>query len=350
MVLKKSTLHPLEYKIGKVLAANDLVRPGQRLLIGVSAGADSMALLHVLAALSEQYGLQLVAAYIDHGLRPRETPAEWDCVQAAARGLGCAADRMAVDVREAAASKRQSLEQAARELRYRAFAELARKWQTEMLVVAHTADDQAEEVLLRLFRGGGRRALSGMRIRSDHVIRPLLGVRKQELLAYLADKSVLFCVDSSNNERHYLRNRIRLDLLPLLEAEYDPGIRQALLKTAANLQQDEDLLDALLDDCWPKVVDCIPSGDGDLPSARLDRQAFARLHPALQRRLVEQLLWLLHSTARYEQILSLCALAIQGQTGQELHLSRGLRVQVSRATLLFSYPQGRGAWRGRLRA
>ncbi|MGD9949211.1 MAG: tRNA lysidine(34) synthetase TilS [Desulfobulbus sp.] len=349
MALRKSALHPLEYKIGKSLRTEGLVTAGQRILVGVSAGADSMALLHILAALSDQYELQLVAVYIDHGLRPRETPAEWARVQEAALCLGCAVDRVAVDVRRLAREKQQSLEHAARELRYQAFAELAGKWKAEILAVAHTADDQVEEVLLRLFRGSGRRALSGMRSRFGHVIRPLLGVRKQALLAYLADQGISFCFDSSNEERQYLRNRIRLDLLPLLEADYDPGIRQALLKTAANLQQDEDLLEALLEDCWPQVVDFFPPEAEEIPSARLDRQAFCRLHPALQRRLIEKLLWLLKNTARYEHILSVCTLALQGQTGQELHLSQGLRVHVSREALLFSYPRGRGALRGRLR-
>jgi tRNA(Ile)-lysidine synthase len=336
MPLKKTVLHPLEYAVGKILAAQHLVTAGQRLLVGVSGGADSMALLHILAALSGQNGMHLVAAYIDHGLRPRETPAEWACVQEAALRLGCAVDRVAVDVRAAAAQNKQSLEHAAREQRYQAFAELAQKWETEILAVAHTADDQVEEVLLRLFRGGGRRALSGMRPRSGPVIRPLLGVRKQDLLTYLDDKKVAFCFDSSNDDRHFLRNRIRLDLLPLLESEYDPGIRQALLKTAANLQQDEDLLEKLLDECWPQVIGFSSSGEADLPLARLNRPAFCGLHPALQRRLVEKLLWLLKTTARYEQILSVCEFACQGQTGQELHLSQGLRVQATREVLVFA--------------
>ena len=348
MACKKITLHPLEYRIGKALAAEKEAICDHRVLVGVSAGADSMALLHILAALADQFRWQLVAAYIDHQLRPEETPAEWACVQEAALGLGIAADRLTVDVRALAERNRQSLEHAARESRYQAFAELAEKWGTQFLAVAHTADDQVEEVLLRLFRGGGRRALSGMRFRSGHIVRPLLGVRKQELLEYLAGKGIVFCTDSSNEQRQFLRNRIRLDLLPLLEAEYDPGIRQALLKTAANLQEDEDLLESLLEAAWPQIVDLKQSPEGH-PLARLDRKSFRALHPALQRRLIEKLLWALKSTARYEQILTLCSLALEGQTGKESHLSQGLRVEVRREALHFSYPRGQGAWRGRLR-
>ena len=118
-------------------------------------------------------------------------------------------------------------------------------------------------------------------------------------------------------------------------------------ETAANLQQDEDLLESLLDAAWPRVVG-LEYAPRELPSARLDRQAFRTLHPALQRRLIEKLLWVLKNTARYEQILAVCSLVLEGQTGKEWHLSRGLRVEVGRETLFFSYPRGRGAWRGRL--
>lgn len=348
MAPRKPVWHPLEYRIAQTLTHHTLTRPGLRWLVGVSGGADSMALLHILAALAPRYSWTLVAAYIDHGLRPAETPAEWACVQAAAGRLGCAADRRVIAVREEAAQRKQSLEHVARELRYQALDALARTWSTDVLAVAHTADDQAEEVLLRLFRGGGRKALSGMALRSGAIIRPLLGLRKQELLAYLAEKQIAFCHDSSNDDRRFLRNRIRLDLLPLLEAEYDPGIRQALLKTADTLQQDEDLLQSLLQRQFADVVDLHPAGEHTTAQALLHRQAFAALHPALQRRLLEHLLWQLGTTARYQQILATLDLALHGHSGQELHLSHGLRVTVKRHHLHFSFPRGRGSWRGRL--
>ncbi|MDR2550287.1 MAG: tRNA lysidine(34) synthetase TilS [Desulfobulbus sp.] len=341
-------LHPFEYRIRQDIVRAALPVGGSRLLLGVSGGADSMALLQVLAALQNDLSCTLVAAYIDHGLRPGETPDEWSCVRKAAALLGIECARLSVDVGAIAAAERLSLEHAAREARYRAFAELAGQWSTDLLAVAHTADDQAEEILLRLFRGGGGKALAGMRMRSGHIVRPLLGVRKRELLAYLADKGVGFCHDSSNDDRRFLRNRVRLDLLPLLESAYDPGVRAALLKTAANLGEDEDLLESLLAEQWAAAVEPY-SPDADGPGAcRLDRAAFRRLHPALQRRLLERLLWQLGTPARYRQILSLLAAAVSGQTGSELHLSCGLRVAVHRDHLIFSFPKGQGPWRGRL--
>ena len=341
-------MHPLEYTIGQILSSEPLKLNGCRVMVGVSGGADSMALLHILAALRGPLTISLVAAYIDHGLRPEETPAEWQCVREAANRLGLECARVPVDVTGTASARKLSLEHAARELRYQAFADLGRKYATDALAVAHTADDQVEELLLRLLRGGGRKALSGMALQSGNVIRPLLAVRKSALLAYLADQGIGFCLDSSNDNLRFVRNRIRHDLLPLLESRYDPGVRQALLKTAANLREDEDLLALLLAEHWGLAVELREPDSKHPVAALLRRHLFRSLHPALQRRMVEQLLWTIGETARYEQIMAVVEAARSGRTGSELHLSRGLRVGVTREHLEFSYPRGRVPWRGRL--
>jgi tRNA(Ile)-lysidine synthase len=341
-------MHPLEQAIRQTLISEPLTAQGGRILVGVSGGADSMALMHILAALRAEFDLTLVAAYIDHGLRPFETPAEWACVQAAAARLELDCARVQVDVTGAAAARKLSLEHAARELRYRAFADLGRQWATDALAVAHTADDQVEELLLRLFRGGGGKALSGMRQQAGRLIRPLLAVRKSHLVAYLAEKGVGFCHDSSNDDCRFLRNRIRSHLLPLLEDRYDSGIRRALLKTAANLREDEDLLELLLHDSWARAIELKESEDAGQIVALLKRDSFRGLHPALQRRLVEKLLWTVGDTVRYEHIMAVLTAARSGRTGSELHLSRGLRVGVTRTHLEFSFPRGSLPWRGRL--
>ncbi len=341
-------MHSLEQTVRQTLRSESLPVQGERVLVGVSGGADSMALMHILAALQAEFGLTLVAAYIDHGLRPLETPREWDCVRDAADRLGLDCVTVQVDVTAAAAARKLSLEHAARDLRYQAFAELGRQWATGLLAVAHTADDQVEELLLRLFRGGGGKALSGMRLQAGSLIRPLLGLRKIELMAYLAEKGIGFCLDSSNDDCRFLRNRIRNELLPLLADRYDAGIRQALLKTAANLREDEDLLELLLAETWARIIELRETKEAGQVVALLKREPFGTLHSALQRRLVEKLLWTIGNTARYEQIMAVLSAARSGRTGSELHLSRGLRVGVTRRHLEFSFPRGQGPWRGRL--
>ena len=268
-------------------------------------------------------------------------------MQAAADRLGIGWETTAVDVSGHARAERMSLEHAARELRYRALADIGRRLGCDRLAVGHTADDQVEEVLLRLLRGAGRKGLAGMGPRSGWVIRPLLGVRKAELLAYLGDREIVFCTDSSNADLRFLRNRIRHHLLPLLETDYDPGVRSALAKTAANLGADEDLLAALVDEHWRQTIEWAEPAAGR-PAALLRRAPFCALHPALQRRLVERLLWRVGDTARYAHILAVTRAAQEGRSGSELHLSRGLRVTIGRDALRFTYPRGQGPWRGRL--
>lgn len=339
-------VHSLEQRIAQTIRQEHLLDSGCRVLVGVSGGADSLALLHIIGALQDQFALTFKALYVDHGLRPEETPAEWVCVQENAKVLQIECGRLRIDVSGLAAQHGLSLEHAARIGRYQAYHDFSLQWQSECIAVAHTADDQAEELLLRLFRGGGRKALSGMRKRSGKLIRPLLDIRKTELLAYLAAKDIQFCHDSSNDDQRFLRNRIRHGLLPLLEAEYDPGIRQALLKTAANLREDEDLLESLLAQHWDEIVVMHHAEHG--VCWQLDRNRFRALHTALKRRLIEKLLWRLGETARYQHIIAVLTAAVKGRTGSELHLSRGLRVAVTRTHLAFTYPQGKGSWRGRL--
>ncbi|WP_456386413.1 tRNA lysidine(34) synthetase TilS [Desulfolithobacter sp.] len=342
-------MHPLEQKIYRIIVDQKLFDRDDRLVVGVSGGPDSMALLYLLDALRRFFPCFPVAVYVDHGLRPGETPAESQVVEQAAGILDLPFEAVCVDTEKCARERGLSLEHAARELRYESLAEVADRYRASCLVVAHTADDQVEEVLIRLLRGSGRCGLSGMRMRRGRIIRPLLMTPKAELLHYLQDRNISFCQDSSNLDRRFLRNRIRLDLLPLLEREYDPGVRKALLKTAENLAEDEAFLDGQTESVWQQLVRrADPVQDDGEPGYLLERSGFCLLHSALQRRLAERLLWELGARPRYEHIIMVLTAARQGVTGSELHLSQGLRVEVKRDLLVFSYPRGRGSWRGRL--
>ncbi|HFQ90293.1 MAG TPA: tRNA lysidine(34) synthetase TilS, partial [Desulfobulbus sp.] len=241
-------------------------------------------------------------------------------------------------------------EHGARELRYRALHQVADRLERAVICVGHSADDQAEEILIRLIRGSGRSGLSGMRPVSGRVVRPLLGVGRERILAYLRDRGIAFCLDPSNRDPRFLRNRVRHELLPLLEERFDPGIRKALLKTAASLAEDEALLDSMTTEAWERLVRWRHGREepGGEPGCLLERDGFRELPPALQRRLVERILWRLGSRARYAHIVRVVDAAVRGTPGRELHLGRGLRVGLQRDVLEFSYPVGRVPWRGRL--
>ncbi|MGV1098162.1 tRNA lysidine(34) synthetase TilS [Thiovibrio sp. JS02] len=339
-------MHPLARRVKKIIRSQNLLVAGERCLVGVSGGPDSMALLHLLAGLAEELSVSLIVAHADHGLRPGEASAEAALVRAAAEGLVCPYVSRALAVKAFAEKEGLSVEHAARTLRYAFFSEMAVKEGASKIAVAHTADDQAEEILLRLLRGAGRAGLAGMvPMRAGLVIRPLLGVAKEELLGYLAACRIPYCLDSSNRERVYLRNRVRLDLLPHLKEHFNPGIEASLRRTAAVLAAEEELLVRLTDQAYAATV---AETGGEPPVATLALPPFAGEPLALQRRILEKICWQMECRPSFAKIGQLLHLALAGGEGALLHLARGLRAQRESGRLVFFYPQGKIAARGNL--
>jgi tRNA(Ile)-lysidine synthase len=205
---------------------------------GLSGGADSVALLHALAAVP---GLRLVAAHLDHGLRPDSGEDAAFC-RALCRQLGVPLRVGRADVRARAAREGAGVEAAARDER-RAFLERVRlasgaRW----IALAHTRDDQAETVLLRLLRGSGSAGLGAMRTRAGRLLRPLLRVARADVLAHLAAHGLEWREDATNADPAILRNRVRHELIPYLEARFNPAVREALARTASLLAAEADVL------------------------------------------------------------------------------------------------------------
>ena len=355
-------MHPLEKKTLKILERENLLQAGERAVIGVSGGPDSMALMHVLARLIPMLDITLAAVYVNHGLRPAEAETEKSLVAADAIRLGIDFFSGAVDVRGLAARQKFSIEHAARLLRYDFLEKTADTYGAQKIALAHTADDQAEEILLRLIRGTARKGLSGMKtMRAGRFIRPFLCFPKSRLLDYLDKYTIPFQLDSSNTQNLYLRNRIRNDLLPYLSERYNPGIRQTLTRTAAILQDEEELLETLTESASAEAVSIMQGtsaqvyGDSSLhpgayPQAlKLSLDLFIMQPRAIQRRLLEKCCWLMACEPRSRQIEHLLQFAMPSTPAGSLHLSDGLRVTKINKDLNFTYPHGRGPFRGDLR-
>lgn len=342
-------MYPLVKKIRQIIIGRELLVSGESCVVALSAGPDSMALLHLLAELADELKLTLVVAYVDHGLRPDETPAEIALVQKTASQLALACEIGRVEVGAHARSNSLSIEHAARELRYAFLREVGKKYGADKICVAHTADDQAEEVLLRLIRGTGRAGLSGMAVLAESgVVRPLLSISKKELLAYLVEREISFLEDSSNRQRIYLRNRVRLDLLPFLAEHFNPNIYESLRGTASVLQEEERLLAEMAEKAYWTMVTPQP-GSQNIPfELRINLVALGEQPKAMQRRVLEAVCWQAECRPSYKQIEQLLQLAAQGEVGSRLHLASGLRVFKELESLLFSYPQGKGVVRGDL--
>ena len=228
-----------------------LIEPGARVIVGLSGGADSSALLAGLAALRERLGIaSLEAAHLDHGIRGLEAARDARAARDLAErlGVGCALLRADAPA-ELASRAGGSLEAAARTVRYRALAELAAARAATHVAVAHTADDQAETVLLRLVRGAGLPGLSGIPRRrrltgcAARLVRPLLSVRRAAGVDYLRARGLTWVEDGSNQDRRFLRARVRHDLLPGLRSAANPEVDQALLRLARQARRARRLLD-----------------------------------------------------------------------------------------------------------
>ncbi len=270
-------------------------------VVACSGGPDSLALL-ILAA---DAGLDPVAVHVDHGLRP-ESASEADVVRDAARELGVQSRCVQVDV-----GAGSNLEARARDARYTALEAARAELAATAVLVAHTADDQAETVLLNLLRGSGASGLAGMPSRRGHLVRPLLGARRADVHAVVAARGISPVIDASNQDRVHRRNWVRLDALPALCQGAQRDLVPVLNRQAAVLRAEADLLDELADTL-------LAEAGGEEPSAR----ALAGAHPALARRAVRR--WLgapPPSLAEVERVLEVARCERRAA-----ELSRGRRV------------------------
>ena len=224
-----------------------------RYLVGVSGGRDSVALLH---ALLEAGFKRLIVCHLNHGLRGRAADADARFVEALAKRLGLECESERVDVARLAKEAGQSIETTARNTRYAFFARVARKRRCRALFLAHHADDQVETLLFNLFRGTGRAGLGGMSPDSERAVdgvklrllRPMLGVWREEIDAYIAAHALKFREDESNRALDFTRNRVRHELLPVLEQVFGRDVRGAVWRTAVILRAEEEWLAALAEE------------------------------------------------------------------------------------------------------
>jgi tRNA(Ile)-lysidine synthase len=262
-----------------------LAAAGDRIAVAVSGGPDSVALARALHAVARDLGVEIAGlVHVNHGLRGADADLdETFCRELAAR-LDLPIDVSRVDVAALARARRRSIEAAAREARYASFKTAADRLRASRVATGHTLDDQAETVLLRLFRGAGARGVSGIRVCRGPFVRPLLDCTRQDLLDYLRDLDESFRTDLSNDDRRIPRNRIRHELLPVVD-RIAPGARRALARMAAHSADDESFFREAVIRLAPSVV---------LPGGQVCLEALASQPPALARRLIR---WALEQAA-----------------------------------------------------
>lgn len=319
-------------KVKRFISEHQMVQAGDCIIIGVSGGPDSMVLLHIMKELRDVLGIKIVVAHLNHKIRAeageeeeyvRETCRQWDVPFYVRRE----------EVLELAARYKKTVEEAGRDARYQFFSKLMTDLSAQHIATAHHRDDVAETVLLHLLRGSGIKGLRGIMPVSGSIIRPLMALDRAAILNYAENNEIQYCTDQSNNDPLYLRNRIRLQLLPLLQEQYNPRISDTLNQLAAIARDENKVMEQLVYNDWPLLV---KETRDNLIS--LDYSAFSLLLPGLQRRIIIHALSLLAGETGWsmEDINIIMDLATRPGSSRVVYLKKGVKVNKSYRLLVFS--------------
>ncbi len=329
----QSFISGLENRVQEFIRSRCALSPGSLVVVAVSGGADSLCLLHVLHRLSDALQVKIHVAHLDHMLRGDESKEEalFVSVQAEALGLPCTVESR--DVMAYRVSRRCSIEEAAREVRYSFLRSVAQKVGADMVMTGHTSDDAVETIMLHILRGAGVHGLRGLEPVSDYpmrareameprtlrVVRPLLAVSREEAREYCRYLSLGFRDDASNESVAYLRNRIRLELLPFMR-QLNPRFDDALLRLAGAAVEDDNHLRTAALEVWERIVTLSPD------CVRIDLAGFMEASSAVQSRLILNALMHLSGSARdvsYEHVIAVRSL-VEKSPGKQVDLPYGI--------------------------
>jgi len=336
-------------RVQRTIEEQELLRAGERVGVAVSGGADSVALLLLLAELRKQLGIVLSIVHFNHKLRGKDSDADEKFAARLAEKYGLSFHGGRADIAARAKSCKANLEDTARRARYEFFARLVGDGRVDKVAVAHTADDQAETVLAHIFRGTGLAGLGGIHPVAGPVVRPLLEVRRAELRAYLRGRKQRWREDATNRDVTRMRARIRKKLMPILEKQFQPAVVQHLTTLAELAREDEAFLAALVEE---RMRRCVVKGAGSAKVSASEllhcpgKQDFTAegtegaekilvISGRMVRRIVKEMKTRTGELGT-EHVRAVLQLAAHGENGKRLELPGGLRVRREQDSLIFS--------------
>jgi tRNA(Ile)-lysidine synthase len=337
------------HQVRQFIKRERLTQPGDRVAVAVSGGADSVALLRILLELRKELGIVLSVAHFHHGIRGLEADADQQFVVDLAKRYELEIHLGSADAPAFARKEKMSLETAARELRHRWFRELVEAGKADKVATAHTVDDQAETVLMRILRGTGARGLAGIfpELAEKHLVRPLLSSSRNEIVAYLTSIKQSWREDSTNQDLTHTRNRIRHELVPLLERDFNPALRRNLSDLAEVARGEADYWNREVASLLPRMVrPGKPSRSGRQASGKdgetlaLDLAGFRSLQPAVQRNLLLAIAQQLSVTLEFKHLQELIELSDVKTSARKLLLPGGIMAIRTFRELQFTQAQG----------
>jgi tRNA(Ile)-lysidine synthase len=322
-------------KVKDAIDKHGMLDRGDHVVVAISGGPDSMALLRVMEMLSKTYGISLVMAHLNHCLRGAESEQDEQFVREVAkrRSIPLVCDR--IDIPALRLRKGGCLEEVARQERYKFLNTVLSRQGANRLALGHHRDDQVETLIMNFLRGSGISGLKGMLpVRDGKVIRPMLSCGKEEIFAFLKAEDLPYVIDSTNSQEIYLRNRIRNQLIPELKCSYNPGLEECLSHTAELLRLDDDYIQACVADILSRWN--VVKINGEI---RMRVRDLLNLHEALQNRILREISRRLAPEgkgARYIHVRSLKNMLIHGHGIGPLYLPFGVEVRREYDDLVFA--------------
>ncbi len=313
-------------KVINTISKFDMIKKGDTIAVGVSGGADSVCLLDVLNSFKEDFELNIIIVHINHNIRGAEADSDEDYVISLGERYNLPVKVFSYPCEEMAKAEGISTEEMGRRLRYKAFNDVAGK--SGKIAVAHNINDNCETMFINFIRGTGLRGLGGIAPVRDNIIRPLIGVTKAEIEKYCIENKLKYCSDRTNYEDIYTRNKLRLNIIPLIEKSFNKDISSTLFRTANILRSEEEYINS---QALKAYINCL------VEEHRIDIEKLKSFDYVIQRRIVRtgfrDFLTDLHDISydHVESVLALC----NGESGRIAELPSGLRAVREHNTLYF---------------
>lgn len=320
--------------IGKIEAAiekYDLIQSGDKIVVAVSGGPDSMALLHSLHTLAGKYYIKLYVCHLNHMLRGLEADEDAEAVKTYCEKLKIPAYIFERDIEAYAKANQMGFEEAAREVRYHLFDYVMKETGANKIAVGQNMNDQAETILMRLFRGAGLEGLNAIAFKRDAIIRPMLGVSRDEIEAYVKENKIPIRIDHTNLETDYTRNKVRLELLPYIREHFNENIISRLYETTLHLQEDADFINNSVETAFVSLSD---------KNNEMLLNDFISYHVSIQKRVLRKIISMHSGNLKNigsMQINALNDMIISKKHGAKM-LVKDLLFEISYEKLLY-YPQ-----------
>ena len=318
--------------VEKTITIYGMLKPKDSVVIGVSGGPDSVALLHILFLIAPRLSLKLGVAHLNHSLRHNDSDKDEQFVEVLAKKYDLPCYTHKKDVRNFQIENKLSLEQAARGVRYAFLNDIANAMQYNKIAVGHHSDDNAELILMNLFRGSGTQGLSGIPpVRDQKIIRPLIELSRTEIIDFLSQNKLEYVSDVSNTDTKYLRNRVRHELIPLLKTTYNPKISETLNRLSSIIRSEEEWIDDVVRPFYEKSVLDVRENCIVLSVSKLNRY-----HPALKRRIIRMTIENIKGDLRrirFVNINSVIGLLEKKSVYGKLDLPDRIRIQKDQDTL-----------------